>query len=892
MKIILLITAFLFFHADFAFSAEELKTLHFGVLAYRPKEITLAQWLPLAQELEKNLPGYHVELEPLNYPELDKAAKEKQLDFVLTNPEHYILLKNIIGMNAVGTMITLEKGHPLTQFSGVIFTRADRTDIQTLADLNDKTIASPGEQSLGGYLMERWELEKNNIQAKRYIFTGMPHDNVVEEVLSGNADVGFVRSGLLEKLERNGKISLGENATVRVLATHPVTDEMPVLHSTDHYPEWAFSVRKDIDNEIAKRVSLTLLNIKSDSDIAKFEGIAGFNSPADYTPVEVLMLRLRAHPDELKYFDFADVMFRYKTNVFIGIIFAVIIIFFIVVLVTIIRKLRQTKQHLSESHAQISLLLNSMAEGAYGVDNQGFCRFVNQAFLQILGYENAEEIIGKYIHELIHHSHADGSFYSSTDCQMYNAYRLHKNIHVTNEVFWRKDGTPVPVEYWSQPIVANGELTGAIATFIDITERQKIQRELVESQKRLQTIINSSPECIQIVDAKGNLLDINSAGLDMIELDSPEEMNSCCILDFILPEYHAKAKELHQRVIAGETLKMEFEIIGFKGTHRWMETHAVPMLYNNEIVRLSMTRDITERKTAEEEIKSSVQYTRSLIEASLDPLVTISVEGKITDVNVATEKITGLTREALIGSDFAGYFTDPQKAREGYQKAFLDGSVTDYSLAIQHISGSTTDVIYNANVYRNADGEIKGLFAAARDITERKKAEEEIKQLAYFDPLTGLPNRRKLLDRMNDTIKLSHRENKVFAVFMMDLDKFKAVNDNLGHAAGDELLKQVAIRIMNRLRESDMVARLGGDEFVMILENCATTDDVAKIANNIIADLTKPFDLMQGETVFIGASIGISFYPKHGVTPEKLIDNADAALYQAKNNGRGCFVYF
>jgi diguanylate cyclase (GGDEF)-like protein len=127
---------------------------------------------------------------------------------------------------------------------------------------------------------------------------------------------------------------------------------------------------------------------------------------------------------------------------------------------------------------------------------------------------------------------------------------------------------------------------------------------------------------------------------------------------------------------------------------------------------------------------------------------------------------------------------------------------------------------------------------------------------------------------------------------MMDLDKFKTVNDRLGHAAGDELLKQAAARITTHLRDSDMVARLGGDEFVIVLENLKILKDAETIALKVIADLTIPFQLSENDSVQIGASIGISLYPQHGSTPEKLIDHADTALYQAKDNGRGCFAYF
>ena len=136
------------------------------------------------------------------------------------------------------------------------------------------------------------------------------------------------------------------------------------------------------------------------------------------------------------------------------------------------------------------------------------------------------------------------------------------------------------------------------------------------------------------------------------------------------------------------------------------------------------------------------------------------------------------------------------------------------------------------------------------------------------------------------------RENTQLAVLMMDLDRFKTVNDTLGHLAGDELLKQVSKRIGSRLRSTDLVARLGGDEFVVLLEDISHQDDAARVATEIVSDLSEPFVLTQSDDVRIGSSIGIALYPQHGDTPELLMDNADIALYQAKDNGRGCFSYF
>ena len=153
-----------------------------------------------------------------------------------------------------------------------------------------------------------------------------------------------------------------------------------------------------------------------------------------------------------------------------------------------------------------------------------------------------------------------------------------------------------------------------------------------------------------------------------------------------------------------------------------------------------LQQEVTERKQAEEKLQAASLYTRNLIEVSLDPLVITSVDGKITDVNKATEMVTGVSREHLIGSDSSSYFTEPQKAKEGYEQVFSKGFVRDYPLAIRHTSGQTIDVLYNAVVYRNEAGDVQGVFAAARDITERKEMEEQLvrsEKLAILGQLAG-----------------------------------------------------------------------------------------------------------------------------------------------------------
>ena len=191
------------------------------------------------------------------------------------------------------------------------------------------------------------------------------------------------------------------------------------------------------------------------------------------------------------------------------------------------------------------------------------------------------------------------------------------------------------------------------------------------------------------------------------------------------------------------------------------------------------------------------------------------------------------------------------------------------------------------------NGVITNYIGTMTDISEYKSAEEQIRQLAFYDPLTALPNRRLLMDRLQHSVAMHLRDDKLMAVLMLDLDNFKPVNDSLGHLAGDELLQQVATRLLDRLRNIDLIARLGGDEFIVLLENITSADDAAYVANNIITELSKPFYLLpEQKEVHISASIGISLYGQHGTTPQALMDHADAALYKAKGSGRNCFTYF
>ena len=307
------------------------------------------------------------------------------------------------------------------------------------------------------------------------------------------------------------------------------------------------------------------------------------------------------------------------------------------------------------------------------------------------------------------------------------------------------DGSLRYVEVSSSQVLF-GERRVLHSIITDITERKRAEKALLESEERYQRITNAITDYIytvRVVDGRSVETTHGPGCLVVTGYQADEFANDPFLwLRMVAVEDRSKVEEQARRILIDEDPSpIEHRIILKNGTVRWVRNTFIPHRDENGVLLAydGLIHDITERKQAEEVLQSASRYARNLIETSLDPLVMISTEGKITDVNAATEKITGLSRERLIGTDFVNYFTEPEMARTGYLKVFELGQVTDYPLAVRHDSGTITDVLYNASVYRDEQGEVLGVFAAARDITKRKRAEEALRQaLDQIKTLRGI----------------------------------------------------------------------------------------------------------------------------------------------------------
>jgi diguanylate cyclase (GGDEF)-like protein/PAS domain S-box-containing protein len=303
--------------------------------------------------------------------------------------------------------------------------------------------------------------------------------------------------------------------------------------------------------------------------------------------------------------------------------------------------------------------------------------------------------------------------------------------------------------------------------------------------------------------------------------------------------------------------------------------------------------DITERKQSEKALRESAEQLRMF--ADNVPSMTVSWDENLRCrfANKRFAEFFGIPVENLLGKHVREVIGDDAfRDVESHYEQVLQGQPSEYQRLRKLANGRSRYVEIKLMPNVADDGRIMGCYAVTTDITEQKQAEERIQHLAHHDSLTGLPNRLLFNDRLAQSISLARRDSGRFALLYLDLDKFKPVNDTLGHNVGDKLLRDVASRLREQVRESDTVARVGGDEFTVILRDINSRENVAAVAEKIIAALARPFHLeLQKQSVHIGASVGITIYPDDAQDHDTLIKLADAAMYNAKTQG-SCFRFF
>lgn len=478
----LFIAAFLAVLTASPLMQSEKKDAVIGVLAFRSKTDTLTEWQPLAAYLNQNITTHNFIIRPLSYAEFNQAAGTNQLDFMFTNPEHYIYLSAKYDVSRMATLIRANvAGEELTQFGGVIIARSERNDIQTLNDIKGKRIAAVDELSLGGYLAQRILLEKNGINIVRDSttgFTDMPHDKVVYIVESGSADVGFIRTGVLEKMAKEGKINRDDFKII-----HPM-NHFPQALSTPLYPEWPFASSKHTDRVLANRVGVALLNLPHGSEITKSAGYYGWNIPLSYEGIRTMMQELRIKPYDIEpVFSLTDVAKRYALYIIFVMSGAIgLLIFLIMNMRRLTKSLGEKSQSLQEQMAIVqeneqylrrsASVFHHLSEGIIITDSRKVIIDVNEAFCALTGYAK-EEVIGQKPIMLRSGIH-DKQFYDELD------ESIEKNGMWRGEIWNKRKNGERYAEYLRINSVYDekGNIENYIGIFSDITETLKRQEQL------------------------------------------------------------------------------------------------------------------------------------------------------------------------------------------------------------------------------------------------------------------------------------------------------------------------------------------------------------------------------------------------------------------------------
>jgi diguanylate cyclase (GGDEF)-like protein/PAS domain S-box-containing protein len=335
----------------------------------------------------------------------------------------------------------------------------------------------------------------------------------------------------------------------------------------------------------------------------------------------------------------------------------------------------------------------------------------------------------------------------------------------------------------------------------------------------------------------------------------------------------------------------QFRIIRKDGSVRWVETFPSRIEYQGRPALQVAMIDITERKLAEATLKNSEERYRTLVESSTDAILMLDRERNAVTCNQAFLDLFGYQKSEVEGQSIRIVHPSEESFR-AYGKATYPLVERVGSLREEWDLMRKDGTVFSAEIVtspiRSLDGTTTGYICIIRDITTRKRAEEELAYMATHDSLTGLPNRTLFSDRLTIALTQARRSKKNLAVMLLDLDYFKDVNDTLGHSVGDRLLRAVGNRLSGLLRKGDTIARIGGDEFLLLLPELLQIEYATTLAQKILHAFREPF-VFNDHQLHITTSIGIAIFPDDGDNADILMKSADIAMYRAKNKGRDGF---
>lgn len=427
------------------------------------------------------------------------------------------------------------------------------------------------------------------------------------------------------------------------------------------------------------------------------------------------------------------------------------------------------------------------------------------------------------------------------------------------------------------------------------SDHVQLEEALKESEEQFRATFEQAAVGIAHVDLNGRFMRANRKLCEIVGY-AHDELIKLTPQDLTHPEDLDTDLDHIRRLLAGEIQTFSFEkrYVRKDRESAWVNltVSLVRKSSGEPKYLIKVVEDITDRKKAVSALRESEKKYRRFIDAAAEGFWMINSQLETIEVNEALCKMLGYTQEEMLGKKPFDFVDDENHRIFKEQTAKIPGtSHRRYDIILKAKSGQDVYARFNATTIRDSANNYISSFAFVTDITEQKRTEEMLNSMAYYDSLTGLPNRTLFYDRFELAIAHARRDNGMLAVLFLDLDNFKTINDTLGHAVGDQLLQGVAGRLKGGLREGDTIARLGGDEFVLLLSGISSSKDASGVAEKVLSVFSAPFTF-DGQELHITTSVGISLYPYDGEDSQTLLKNADAALYRAKEHGRNDYQLY
>ncbi|RLQ90028.1 PAS domain S-box protein [Planomicrobium sp. Y74] len=547
---------------------------------------------------------------------------------------------------------------------------------------------------------------------------------------------------------------------------------------------------------------------------------------------------------------------------------------------------KETERLLQESEQRYKSLFENHPHGIMTFDREGNLLSINRRIESITGH-NLTELGGELYLSIILNEEAEkvsNNFYKTISERQPVQYEL---------TFRHKNGHLIELQVINIPIIVDSHLVGIHGIITDITVINQAQKALTATKKELEVFWDNSTDPIFYIDTKGDILKVNPAFEKTFGFREEEMVTGKGTI--IPPHMRHDQINIVEKILNGETVNSHDTIRLTKTGKPLNIISSYSPVRNTEKEIIGATiiyKNVTELKMAEKELLKSQEKYKTITESTFDIVTMINLDGLIEYVSPAYKTILGYSPDDCIGNSLMTNIhpEDAVDLTESISSLLEGGRPATIEVRFMHREGhyiwmevSPTPVLEN--------GEVKQVFTISRDITERRRLQEKIERMAFYDHLTGIPNRRTFDDKLEKAFNRAKLTGKKVAVLMLDGQKFKQINDQYGHDAGDAVIREMGMRLQSCVNSMGTAARLGGDEMGVVLPAIDSLEAAEDMAKKILDSYETPL-CFNGVNIKIGAGIGISLYPDHSIDEKQLIKFADLALYEAKKLGRDMYKVY